>query len=137
MARVPVVAARRLGVFMSARILVVEDNPDNSKLVSWILEDEGYEVACAETGERCLSLLEKASFDMILMDISLPGISGKEATRRIRQMPNLRHLPIVALTAHASETEQQAILDSGVDNLLTKPIHDEQLLEMIRQYLRP
>lgn len=121
---------------MNARILVVEDNPDNSKLVSWILEDEGYEVACAETGERCLSLLEKGPFDMVLMDISLPGISGKEATRRIRQTPHLQHLPIVALTAHATEAEQQAILDSGVDNLLTKPINDEQLLEMIRKYLR-
>jgi two-component system cell cycle response regulator DivK len=121
---------------MSARILVVEDNPDNSKLVSWILEDEGYEVSCAESGERCLSLLEKGPFDMILMDISLPGISGKEATRRIRQMPHLQHLPIVALTAHATETEQQAILDSGVDNLLTKPIHEEQLLEILRKYLQ-
>jgi two-component system, cell cycle response regulator DivK len=121
---------------MSARILVVEDNPDNSKLVSWILEDEGYEVICAETGERCLSLLEKESFDMVLMDISLPGISGKEATRCIRQAPRLQHLPIVALTAHATEVEQRAILDSGVNNLLTKPINDEQLLEMIRKYLR-
>lgn len=121
---------------MSKRILVVEDNPDNSKLVSWILEDEGYTVTCAESGERCLSLLEKGQFDMILMDISLPGISGKEATRRIRQLPHLKTLPIIALTAHASGTEQQNILDSGVDNLLTKPIHDEQLLEMIKKYLK-
>jgi CheY-like chemotaxis protein len=121
---------------MSKRILVVEDNPDNSKLVSWILEDEGYEVTCTETGERCLSLLEKGPFDMILMDISLPGISGKETTRRIRQMAHLKSLPIIALTAHATEAEQQTILSSGVDNLLTKPIHDEHLLEMLRRYLR-
>jgi len=120
---------------MSAHILVVEDNPDNSKLVSWILEDEGYDVTCVESGERCLSLLDKEAFDLILMDISLPGISGKEVTRRIRQMPSLHKLPILALTAHAIEAEQQNILSSGVDDLLTKPINDDQLIKMIKKYL--
>lgn len=121
---------------MNAHILVVEDNPDNSKLVSWILEDEGYDVTCVESGERCLTLLEKGDFDLILMDISLPGISGKEVTRRIRQMPHLQKLPVVALTAHAIETEQQSILSSGVDDLLTKPINDDQLVKTIRKFLQ-
>lgn len=121
---------------MNAHILVVEDNPDNSKLVSWILEDEGYDVTCVESGERCLTLLEKGDYDLILMDISLPGISGKEVTRRIRQMPHLQKLPVVALTAHAIETEQQSILNSGVDDLLTKPINDDQLVKTIRKFLQ-
>lgn len=121
---------------MNAHILVVEDNPDNSKLVSWILEDEGYDVTCVESGERCLTLLEKGDYDLILMDISLPGISGKEVTRRIRQMPHLQRLPVVALTAHAIETEQQSILSSGVDDLLTKPINDDQLVKTIRKFLQ-
>ncbi len=121
---------------MNAHILVVEDNPDNSKLVSWILEDEGYDVTCVESGERCLTLLEKGDFDLILMDISLPGISGKEVTRRIRQIPHLQKLPVVALTAHAIETEQQSILSSGVDDLLTKPINDDQLVKTIRKFLQ-
>lgn len=121
---------------MSAHILVVEDNPDNSKLVSWILEDEGYEVTCVESGERCLTLLEKTDFHLILMDISLPGISGKEVTRRIRQIPHLQKLPVVALTAHAIEAEQQNILNSGVDDLLTKPINDDQLVKTVQKYLR-
>ena len=120
---------------MNAHILVVEDNPDNSKLVSWILEDEGYDVTCVESGERCLTLLEKGDYDLILMDISLPGISGKEVTRRIRQIPHLQRLPVVALTAHAIETEQQSILSSGVDDLLTKPINDDQLVKTIRKFL--
>lgn len=120
---------------MNAHILVVEDNPDNSKLVSWILEDEGYEVTCVESGERCLTVLEKQDFNLVLMDISLPGISGKEATRRIRQIPRLQTLPILALTAHAIEAEQQSILSSGVDDLLTKPINEEQLVDAIRKYL--
>lgn len=122
---------------MNTHILVVEDNPDNSKLVSWILEDEGYEVTCVESGERCLTLLEKEAYDLILMDISLPGISGKEVTRRIRQIPHLQKLPVVALTAHAIEAEQQSILGSGVDDLLTKPINDDQLIKTIKKYLRP
>lgn len=121
---------------MNAHILVVEDNPDNSKLVSWILEDEGYDVTCVESGERCLTLLEKGDYDLILMDISLPGISGKEVTRRIRQIPHLQRLPVVALTAHAIETEQQSILSSGVDDLLTKPINDDQLVKTIRKFLQ-
>lgn len=122
---------------MNAHILVVEDNPDNSKLVSWILEDEGYEVTCVATGEECLSILEERLFDLILMDISLPGISGKEATRRIREQPKLRAIPILALTAHAIEGEQQSILDSGVDDLLTKPINDDLLVQALQKYLSP
>lgn len=118
------------------RILVVEDNPDNSKLVSWILEDEGYEVSCAETAEMGLSMLEGDEFDLVLMDISLPGISGTEATRRIRQHPTLAKLPVLALTAHAIEGERQNILDSGVDDMLTKPINDDVLLASIAKHIK-
>lgn len=121
---------------MSAHILVVEDNPDNSKLVSWILEDEGYSLTCVESGERCLAILEKERFDLILMDISLPGISGKETTRLIRKRAGVGSLPIIALTAHAVEGEQRSILDSGVDGLLTKPINEDELLHAIRRHLR-
>lgn len=120
---------------MSGKILIIEDNPDNSKLVCWMLEDEGFEVSCAETAERGLELLRQEEFSLILMDISLPGISGKEATRRIRQAPNLQAIPILALTAHAIDTELRSILDSGVNSVLTKPVNEEQLLTQIRQYL--
>ncbi len=120
---------------MNTHILVVEDNLDNSKLVSWILEDEGYDVTCVESGERCLALLEKHDYDLILLDISLPGMNGKDVTRRIRQQPRLQQLPVVALTAHAIETEQQSILNSGVDELLTKPLNDDLLIATIRKFL--
>ncbi len=120
---------------MNHHILVVEDNPDNSQLVSWILEDEGYDVTCVDTGEGCLSILEGSSFDLILMDISLPGISGKEATVRIRQQPKVSAIPIIALTAHAIEAEQQSILSSGVNDLLTKPINDNLLIQTIQKHL--
>lgn len=121
---------------MDARILVVEDNPDNSLLVTWILEDEGYQVTCVESGEACLATLSNEVFDLILMDISLPGISGKETTQRIRQMPDKKNIPIFALTAHAIQEEQKSIWDCGVDDLLTKPIEEALLLQSIEKHLR-
>lgn len=116
-------------------ILVVEDNLDNSKLVSWILEDEGYAATCVASAEQCLAILEREPFDLILMDISLPGINGKEATRLIRSGRNFHHLPIIALTAHVVENEQQSILESGVNSILTKPLNEELLLAALSEYL--
>lgn len=116
-------------------ILVVEDNPDNLKLVSWILEDEDYQVVAAETGEDGLDALDHHNIDLILMDISLPGIDGKEATRRIRDNSKYAHLPIIALTAHAIQGEQEAILASGVNSLLTKPLDEDALLQGIEDLL--
>lgn len=121
---------------MPARILVVEDNPDNSQLVCWMLEDEGYNVTCVDTGEACLAVLEHEHFDLILMDISLPGMCGKEATKRIRMHSEWAVIPILALTAHAIDSEQQGIWDSGVDDLLTKPIDEELLLSALKSFLQ-
>jgi len=121
---------------MVARILVVEDNPDNMKLVNWILEDEGYAVMGVYTAEDCLAVLENESFDLILMDISLPGIDGKEATRRLRKDPRFQQLPIIALTAHAIKGEDDAIRASGVTDLITKPIDEDQLLRRLEEILR-
>ncbi len=120
---------------MPANILVIEDNPDNRKLVTWILEDEGYVVTCAPTAEDGLSELEKRTFDIVLMDISLPGMDGKEATRQIRQNPKWQTLPIIALTAHAIKGEHEAIMASGVTDLITKPLDEELLLNCLSELL--
>jgi len=120
---------------MQANILVVEDNPDNRKLVTWILEDEGYHVICVPTAEEGLAALEQRAFDIVLMDISLPGMDGKEATRQIRQNPNWKDLPVIALTAHAIKGEHEAIMASGVTDLITKPLDEEQLLNRLAELL--
>jgi len=120
---------------MSQHILVVEDNPDNMKLLGWTLEDAGYSFADAGSAEEALALLEQQLFDLVLMDVSLPGMDGKEATRRLRGDPRFTSLPIVAVTAHAIECEADAILDSGVDDLVTKPIDETRLLEVIEAML--
>lgn len=120
---------------MGIHILVVEDNPDNRTLLSWILEDGGYEYACVNSGERCLSYLEQNPTDLIIMDISLPGMSGKETSRRIRQIPALAHVPIIALTAYAVGSEYQDIAASGIDGILTKPVNEDELIAAMKNHL--
>lgn len=116
-------------------ILVVEDNPDNQQLVTWILEDEGYTVVCADTAEDGLRLLESHSFTLILMDISLPGMDGKQATQHIRNTPSIAATPIIALTAHAVQGERESIMASGVDDLLTKPVDEMALIKRIEEMI--
>jgi two-component system, cell cycle response regulator DivK len=113
-------------------ILVVEDNPDNRKLFEWLLEDEGYAFECVATAEEGLAALAARPFGLVLMDVSLPGMDGKEATRRIRSDPSLADLPVFAVTAHAVRGETEAILASGVTRLVTKPIDETLLLDAIR-----
>ncbi len=120
---------------MSYRILVVEDNLDNTKLVTWLLEDESWEYECATTAEEGLELVRMKPFDVVLMDISLPGMNGDEATKLIRQDPAYQTLPIIALTAHAVADEREKILTSGVNALVTKPIDETALVDVIKQAL--
>lgn len=116
-------------------LLVVEDNADNLKLVSWILEDEGYEFDTAMSGEECLQAVAKKAYALILMDISLPGIDGKEVTAILRQDAKHEALPIIACTAHAIKQEEAAIWKSGVNEIITKPIDETELLACLKKYL--
>ncbi len=120
-----------------AMILVVEDNPDNMKLMTWALEDAGYQFEGVGTAEEGLKVLASGRFDLVLMDISLPGMDGKEATRRIRADGRLAGLPVIAVTAHAVTGESEAILGSGASAMVTKPIDEDLLLDVIRDCLSP
>ncbi len=120
---------------MRVGVLVVEDNPDNSKLIGWHLEDPGYRWEIAETAEAALDMLESGRFDLVLMDIALPGMDGMEATRRIRANPQLAALPIIAVTAHAIKGSEERILNSGVSALMTKPIEKAVLLDTMTSLL--
>lgn len=119
----------------TAPILLVEDNPDNRQLASWILEDAGYAIEEAETAECGLQLLDDKAFSLVLMDISLPGMDGKEATRTIRQNPNYGTMPIIALTAHAIESEWKSIMASGANAIVTKPIDEDALIGKIQELI--
>ena len=120
---------------MTTSILVVEDNADSMKLIAWALEDQGYSFKSVGNAEDAIELLGHRSFGLVLMDISLPGMDGKEATRRIRANPPTAALPVIAVTAHAVLGETDAILESGVSALMTKPIDEDRLLDAIAALL--
>ena len=112
---------------MKPCVAVVEDNPDNRLLVRVLLEDL-YEVVEFETGPEALAGLPTVSAEVVLMNISLPGMDGTEALTHLRAHDELRSLPVIALTAHAMAGDRQRYLDLGFDDYVAKPIVDEALL---------
>jgi two-component system, sensor histidine kinase and response regulator len=117
------------------RVLLVEDNPVNRKLAVHVLEKDGHDVVAAENGEAALSVLESASFDLVLMDVQMPKMDGIEATRAIRDKERATgaHVPIIALTAHAMAGDRERCLHAGMDGYLIKPIRPATLLEAIQR----
>ena len=113
------------------RVLVVDDHPVNRLLVSVMLREAGCVVAEVEGGQQALDRLVVEAFDIVLLDISMPGLSGDEVCRRIRAEPRLAGLRVIAYTAHAFEDERSRILSEGFDALLTKPISREGLLSAV------
>jgi len=109
------------------KIAVVEDNPDNRLLVQVILESQ-YVITEYEDGYAALEGLVKQKPDLVLLDVSLPGIDGPEVLKRIRADERMRDLPVIALTAHAMTGDREKFLAAGFDDYVTKPIVDENLL---------
>jgi CheY-like chemotaxis protein len=108
-----------------ARILLVEDEPDNRDLVRLTLEATGHEVAATATAEEGLARAHAEPFDLVLLDLSLPGeFDGFEAARRLRADRRFDRLPIVALTAHAMRGDRERALAAGCDDYISKPIAD-------------
>lgn len=121
---------------MSApKILLVEDNPMNKELASDLLEANGYEVICTQTAEDGLRLAKELMPDLILMDISLPGMDGLCATKTLKADPATRHLTIVGLTAHAMKGDKGIALDAGCDGYLTKPINTRTFIDTVKDFI--
>ncbi len=116
------------------RILIVEDVDFNRDLVEQILEDT-YEILTATDGAGGIAMAERERPDLILMDLSLPVVDGWEATRRIKADAALRDIPIIALTAHAMEGDEEKARASGCNDYLSKPIDEDSLLEKISNLL--
>jgi CheY-like chemotaxis protein len=117
------------------KILLVEDNEMNRDMLSRRLVRARYEVIIAEDGARGVAMATSDRPDLILMDMSLPVIDGWEATRRIKATPELRKIPIIALTAHAMATDREKALEAGCDDYDTKPIELQRLLGKIETLL--
>lgn len=118
-----------------SRILVVEDNPKNLKLVRDVLTHSGFEVIEATSGEDGVRLAHESSPDLILMDLQLPGIDGTEALRQIRKADD-RQVPVVAVTAFAMNDDRERAFDSGFDGYVEKPISVRALPEQVRDFLQ-
>ncbi|HYH37192.1 MAG TPA: ATP-binding protein [Azospirillum sp.] len=114
-------------------ILLVEDGPENRAVVQEWLAPGGHRIRCAVSGEEALAAVAEQAFDLILMDIRLTGMDGIEATRRIRALPDAERAmtPILALTANASPEDQQAYVAAGIDEVLTKPLSPDALLDAL------
>src|SRR4051794_32183797 len=118
-----------------AKILLVEDNELNRDMLSRRLSRRGYQVVEAIDGEAALALAASERPDLILMDMSLPGLDGWEATRRLKAAPATRPIPVIALTAHAMVTDRERSLEAGCDDFDTKPVEIERLLGKIARFL--
>ena len=120
---------------MSKRILVVEDTEDNRQIIRDLLSSVGYELIEAVDGAEGVAMAQSEHPDLILMDIQLPVIDGYEATRRIRAIPELARVPIIAVTSYALSGDEAKARDAGCDAYVTKPYSPRALLAKIREYL--
>jgi two-component system cell cycle response regulator DivK len=118
------------------RILCIEDNPQNMRLVRKLLKHEGYEVLEAEDGLSGVHMAEHEKPDLILMDINLPDIDGLEATRRIKAQADLHPIPIVALTANAMYGDEERCLAAGCNGYVSKPVNKAKLLDVVTEFLQ-
>jgi two-component system cell cycle response regulator DivK len=119
------------------RILVIEDNAMNLKLVRDVLQFSGYDVAEARSGEEGVELARERTPDLILMDLQLPGIDGVEALRLLRANPTTRAVPVVAVTAFAMKKDRHRALLAGFDGYVEKPISVRALPSQVKSFLRP
>jgi CheY-like chemotaxis protein len=113
------------------KILLVEDNEMNRDMLSRRLARRGFDVAIAQDGEQGVTMAQTDGFDLILMDMSLPGIDGWEATRQLRAQAATQDVPIIALTAHAMAGDRERALAAGCNDYDTKPVELDRLLGKI------
>ena len=126
-----------LGGQRQPKILCVDDNAANLLLVQTLLEDLGAEVLAVDNGYAAVQAVQGEPFDLVLMDVQMPGMDGRACTEQIRLWENTQSgspLPIVALTAHAMANEKRALLHSGMDDYLTKPISERQLAQVVMKW---
>jgi two-component system cell cycle response regulator DivK len=116
------------------KVLVVEDVDMNRELMVQLLEDR-YEVIEAVNGQEGVEAAERERPELILMDLSLPVMNGWEATRRLKANPDLKSIPVIALTAHAMKGDRETALAAGCDDYLVKPLDEDALMEKITKYI--
>ncbi len=120
---------------MSKTVLIVEDNELNMKLFNDLLEGHGYVTVGTRNGVEAMELARKHKPDLILMDIQLPEVSGLDVTRWLKADPELKSIPVIAVTAFAMKGDEERIREGGCEAYLSKPISVAKFLETVRQFL--
>ena len=116
------------------KVLVVEDNPLNMELMFEILQTVDFTYEGAVSGEEAIEKCETQVYDLIIMDIELPGIDGVEVTKILRKKPSYKDIPIIAITAYAMRGDKQFFLSSGFDGYMSKPIEIDEFVELLGKY---
>lgn len=124
----------------NAHILLVEDCDANILVATAYLEEFGYRYTVANNGQQALHLIKTQPFDLVLMDVQMPGIDGLEATHFIREWEKYegaKRLPIIGVTAHALNTDRQRCIDMGMDDYISKPFHPDEFKSKLEKQLQP
>ena len=119
------------------KILLVEDNKVNQKVMTVILEELDLTLHIADNGEQALAMLKAESYDAVLMDVQMPIMDGYQTTQAIRKQPQWKQLPIIAMTAHALSGDKDKCLASGMDDYITKPVNRGDLINLLDKYIHP
>jgi len=118
------------------KIMIVEDNQDSRELVVKVLKNKGYQIIEAVDGEEALEKAAREKPHLILMDISIPKIDGFEVTKKLKDQDEFKHIPIVALTAHAMKGDREKFISVGFEGYISKPIDVHAFPEQVRAYLK-
>ena len=121
--------------FKGKRLLIVEDNKDNAYCLNIAFKPYEMKITNAGSGREALSMLNKEYYDIVLMDIQMPGISGYETIKKIRKLSKKTSVPIISVTAYAMPEDRQKSLDAGADEYIPKPINWDELIEKMMMFL--
>ena len=117
------------------KVVIAEDEPDIRDLIRFTLQFAGYEVFAAGNGEEGYELAKREKPDLVMMDVRMPKMTGYEACRKIKADPDLKHIPVIFLSAKGQDAEIQSGLDAGAEEYLLKPFAPDQLTERVRAVL--
>ncbi len=117
------------------KILLVEDNPVNLRLAEFLLRSQGYQVRSATTAQEAFDTIKAERPDLILMDVQLPGMDGLEATKKLKEDPTTRDIPVVAVTSYAMKGDREKALAAGCSGYITKPIDKDTFVQEVATVL--
>jgi two-component system chemotaxis response regulator CheY len=121
---------------MAKRFLIVDDSASMRQLISFTIENAGYEVLVAENGEDALGKLNSRKVDIVITDLNMPDMDGIELIKKLRSMPDYRFAPIVMLTTESQESKKQEGKQAGASGWIVKPFSPEQLMDVVRKFVK-